>query len=138
MSKDKKKSGMGKFFFGAAVGAGLGLLFAPDKGSVTRRKLKNKIDDFIEEIKNIDVEEVKDNLQFKIEELKLELADLDKEKVLTIAKDKAKQIKNKSEELVKLAVEKGTPVIQDAAEEIRKGAVVVTKEVLDRLEKKEK
>ena len=28
-----KKSGFGKFFAGAALGAGLGLLFAPKKGS---------------------------------------------------------------------------------------------------------
>ena len=31
MSCNKKKSGMGKFIMGAAVGAGLGILFAPKK-----------------------------------------------------------------------------------------------------------
>ena len=29
MSKEKKKSGLGKFLAGAAIGAGLGVLFAP-------------------------------------------------------------------------------------------------------------
>ena len=33
MSKNK---GLGKFVLGAAVGAGLGVLFAPKKGSETR------------------------------------------------------------------------------------------------------
>ncbi len=138
MSKDKKKNGFGKFFLGAAVGAGIGILFAPAKGSETRRKLKKKIDELVEEVRNIDVEEVKSNLELKIQEIKEELADLDKEKALKIAKEKAIVIKEKSEELVKLAVEKGTPVVQKAAEEVRKGAIVATKEVLDRLENKKK
>ena len=35
-----KKKGLGKFFAGALLGAGLGLLFAPIKGSETREALK--------------------------------------------------------------------------------------------------
>ena len=45
-----KKSGMGKFVVGAALGAGLGVLFAPKKGSETRRELKEKLDEFIKGI----------------------------------------------------------------------------------------
>ena len=68
----------------------------------------------------------------------LKLKDLDKEKALKIAKQKAADIKKKSEELVNLAVEKGTPVLQKAADEVRQKAIVVVKEVLKRLEKEEK
>ena len=110
MSKDKKKSGMGKFVAGAVIGAGLGILFAPKAGSETRTELGINMKELINKAKDIDIREVKENITNKLEELKEELADLDKEKVMEIAKEKGNDIKKKADELVALAKEKGTPV----------------------------
>ncbi len=136
--ENKKKSGLGKFVLGASVGAALGVLFAPKKGSETRKELKQKMDELIEKLKNVDAKEVKENIEAKIFEIKTELEDLDKEKVLKIAKKKANDIKNMAEELVDYAVEKGTPVLEDAAVAVREKAIQVTREVLAKLEGKEK
>ena len=133
--ENKKKSGLGKFVLGASVGAALGVLFAPKKGSETRKELKQKMDELIEKLKNVDAKEV---IEVKIFEIKTELEDLDKEKVLKIAKKKANDIKNMAEELVDYAVEKGTPVLEDAAVAVREKAIQVTREVLAKLEGKEK
>lgn len=137
MNKEKK-SGLGKFLAGAAIGAGLGILFAPRKGSETRAQLKAKLDEVVAQIKNIDIAEVKEEFNRKVEEIKEGLADLDKEKVLEIAKEKAVQLKEKAQELVDLAIDKGTPILRDAAEEVRLKAIDVTKDVLNKLEKGEK
>lgn len=133
-----KKKGMGKLVAGLAIGTGLGILFAPKKGSDTRRELKEKLDEMLEKVKNIDKEEVKENIENKITEIRKELEDLDKEKVLKVAKQKAKDIEKKAEELVEYAIEKGTPILENAANTIREKAIVVTKEVLNKLEKVEK
>lgn len=132
-----KKSGIGKFVAGAAIGASLGVLFAPKKGSETRHELKCKIEDLINHVKDIDIEDIKEEFEEKIDEIQKELKDLDKEKVVKIAKQKASQLKKKAEDLVDLAVEKGTPVLRDAAEEVRLKTIDVTKEVLKRLEEAE-
>ena len=138
MIMSKNKGGIAKFIAGAAVGVGLGILFAPKKGSETRKDLKNKIDELLNKAKDIDAEDVKEMIEDKIEEIKMELSDLDKEKVLKIAKEKGIAIKEKSQELVELAIEKGTPVLEKAAKEVREKAISVVKEVLNKLEKKEK
>lgn len=126
--------GKGKFLLGALVGAGLGILFAPKAGSETRKELGDKMKELLAKAKEIDVEEVKVNITNKIEELKEELKDLDKEKVMAIAKEKGNAIKKKANELVELAKEKGTPALEKAADEVRAKAIDVVKEVLNKLE----
>lgn len=132
------KSGIAKFALGAAIGAGLGILFAPKKGSETRKDLKKKMNELIKKTKEIDIAEVRESIENKIEEIKMELVDLDKEKAIKIAKKKGKEIQEKAQELVDLAVAKGTPVLEKAAKEVREKAIVVVKEVLDKLENQEK
>ncbi len=134
MSK-KEKAGWGKFVLGAAVGGALGVLFAPKKGSETRRELKEKLDELVEKVKGIDANEVKEEIEAKIEEIKAGLKDLDKEKVLDIAKEKALEMKVKAEELVELAKEKGTPVLEKATEEVREKTLAVVKEIEKKLKK---
>ena len=132
-----KKSKLG-FLAGLGLGAGLGVLFAPKKGSETRAELKAKLGEFAEELKDIDKEEVKKEFDKKLAEIRAELNDLDKEKVLKIAKKTGKDLAKKSQELVDLAIDKGTPILRDAAEELREKVLVVTKEVVKKLEKEDK
>ncbi len=133
----RKKKGFRKFITGALVGVGLGVLFAPKKGSETRKELKEKLDEFLEALKDIDMDDVRENIETKIFEIKMELEDLDKEKAIKLAKKKAKDIKNMAEELVEYSIEKGTPILEKMAHSIREGSIKVTKEVLAKLEKKE-
>ena len=137
MSKEKKKSGLGKFLAGAAIGAGLGVLFAPKKGSETRRELKQKFDELVAKAKEIDIDEVKENIENKVEEIKAELEDLDKKKVLKIAKKKAKEIETKANELLNYAIEKGTPVLEKTASTVKEKTIEVTKQILAKLEKED-
>ena len=134
--ENKKKSGFGKFIAGALVGGALGVLFAPKKGSETRKDLSKKIKELIEQVKEIDMEEVKDAFFEKIENIETELKSLDKEKVLKIAKQKAKDLKQLSEDLLKYAKEKGTPVLEKAANDVKEKIIEVTREALDKLEEK--
>lgn len=47
----KNKSSLLGFITGVAVGSALGILFAPDKGTKTRRKLKDKTSDIADDLK---------------------------------------------------------------------------------------
>ena len=111
------KKGLGKIALGATVGAGLALLFAPKKGADLRGDIKKEFKDKVEEVTN-------------------ELEDLNKEKVLKVAKKKGKELQDKAEDLVKLAKAKGTPVLEGMANDLREKVISVAQEVIDKLEEK--
>ena len=137
-----KKSGLGKFLLGAGIGVGLGILFAPKSGKETRADLKKKMDNLLEKVKNIDVEEVKQTIEEKVREIKEDLKNLDKETVAAKIKEQAKKIRKKADELVTYAVEKGTPVIEAAAREVKESTIkaleAINNKLKDEQKKKEK
>lgn len=137
MSNNSKKSKIGTLLAGVGIGVGLGILFAPQSGEQTRKDLKNKMDELVTYLKGLDYNEIKDNMIERVEELKKELADLDKEKVLEIARIKAEEIKVKAEELYKSAVAQGKPVVEKATKEIKAKTVLVLKDVIKKLETEE-
>lgn len=129
-----KKSGIGKFIFGLGLGIGAGMLLAPKKGEELRKDLKEKLNDLLNKAKEIDLNEVKEDFMIKVNELKNEIEDLDKEKVLELAREKGELLKDKANQLLVMAKEKGTPVLEKAARDVKDKAILVTKDVLRKLE----
>ena len=130
----RQTEGFARFALGVLVGAGLGVLFAPKSGAETREDLKASMDELVNKVKNIDPEEVKLAMEEKIAEIKAELKSLDKEKVLSIAKEKGNQIKKKCDDLVQYAKDKGTPVVEKTAKDMKAKAADVVRSVLEKLE----
>ena len=132
------KKGFGNLVLGVLVGASLGILFAPKKGKETRHELKEKMLELVADAKELSISDVSKMVEGKITEIRHDLNDLDKEKVLKTAKKKSEELKKQIEELYEDAKDKATPVVNEAIEALRVQAVNVTKKVLDKLEKENK
>lgn len=113
------KKGFTKFALGAAVGTCLGLLLAPEKGDKTRKKVKESSMKLLEEVKKLDYNELKDNLMQKAENIEKEIKSLDREKVISISKEKGDELIKKANTLYKEAVKAGKPVIERYAKELK-------------------
>ncbi len=124
------------FLLGAGVGLGLGLLFAPKSGKETREDLKAAFEDLVEKAKEIDVEEVKNAIIVKTRELENTIKELDKETAKQMIIDKSNEVKIKAQELVELAVEKGTPVIEKTAKQVKTKTAEILKNAASKLEEK--
>ena len=126
------------FFLGAGVGLALGLLFAPKSGKETREDLTRMLKDLVEKAKEIDVEEVKNAIIVKTKELQNTIRDLDKETAKQLIIDKSREVKIKAQELVDLAVEKGTPIVEKTAKKVKSKTAELLKSTAEKLEEPKK
>ena len=134
MSKD---NGLGKFIAGAAIGAAAGILLAPKSGEETRKDLKKKFDELVNNIKGIEPSDVKEYFEKQVENIKKEIKEFDKEKAVKAAKEKANKIKKDLDKLLKEAKEKATPVIQGSVSKLRTNTIKVLKNTVEKLEEAE-
>lgn len=126
------------FLLGAGIGLGLGLLFAPKSGKETRKDLSKMINDLYDKAKDIDVEEIKNAIIVKTKELENTIKDLDKETAKQLIIDKSNDVKIKAQELVDLAVEKGTPIVQKTAKQVKTKTAELLKNTAKKLEEPKK
>lgn len=131
----KKSSGIGKFAVGALLGAGVALMFAPKTGKELRKDLKVKMDELLENLKELEMEDVKETISKKVKEIEKDIKEFDKEKALDSAKKQAKKIEKKVSELVEEAEKAAKPALIDLSNDIKKKTIKTLKVTIDHLEK---
>lgn len=106
----KNGNGILALLAGAAIGVGLGILFAPDKGSKTREKIKDGFDDLKEEVKsklNTVEDETKEKFSSTKEDLKetvenlLSSSSYKAEEAITFLEEKLAELKKHNAKLQK-------------------------------------
>jgi gas vesicle protein len=107
---NKTSSSIIALLAGAAIGVGLGILFAPDKGSKTREKIKEGLDDLKDQAKtqlsNLE-DETKEKFSKTKDELKETVDDLlsnssyKAEEAITFLEEKLAELKKQNAKLQK-------------------------------------
>ena len=130
----KENNTLAALVTGALIGVGLGVLFAPKKGSETREDLKKEYKKLSKKMGEIDKEDVVEFIEDAKTEIEAELKDLSSEKVLSKARDKAREIKIRCDEILEMASVAGNKALEKGVSEFKKDTVKVLKEIIDKLE----
>lgn len=90
---------LGKFIAGVGIGAVIGMLCAPKKGSELRGELKEKSQDLYDKAQNMTKDDVESLINNTIEEIKLAIDEFDVGEFKDTAGEKLGDIKTKLEQL---------------------------------------
>ena len=106
----KNGNGILAILAGAAIGVGLGILFAPDKGSKTREKIKDGLDDlkdqakskldFLDDETKAKISDTKEDLKEKVNNL-LSDSSYKAEEAITFLEEKLAELKKQNAKLQK-------------------------------------
>ena len=128
------RRGLGDLLLGVGIGLGIGLLVSPNTGEENRKILKKKGSELIEKAKNVDLNEVKDNLVDEFNKLKDTVQDMDMEKAKKFASKKGAELKDKADELIALAKEKAEPKVEKTVKDLKRNLSDFLQNLSDKLE----
>jgi gas vesicle protein len=128
------RRGLGDLLLGVGIGLGIGLLISPNTGEENRKVLKKKGTELINKAKEIDLNEVKENLVDEFYKFKEEVQNMDADKAKKILAKKGKELQDKAGELYASAREKADPVIEKTAKDLKKKLSDFLQDMSDRLE----
>ncbi len=115
-----KKSKLGALVAGIGIGAAAGLLLAPKSGEETRKDIQKKAKQIGKKVKDIDLNQVKEDLVKEFDKFKNEMKDMDKDKAMKLAKEQGTKLLAKCEDLINMAKEKSAPMIEKTGKDIKK------------------
>lgn len=115
-----KKSKLGALVAGIGIGAAAGLLLAPKSGEETRKDIRKKAKQIGKKVKDIDLNQVKEDLVKEFDKFKNEMKDMDKDKAMKLAKEQGTKLLAKCENLINMAKEKSAPMIEKTGKDIKK------------------
>ena len=115
-----KKSKLGALVAGIGIGAAAGLLLAPKSGEETRKDIQKKAKQIGKKVKDIDLNQVKEDLVKEFDKFKNEMKDMDKDKAMKLAKEQGTKLLAKCEDLITMAKEKSAHMIEKTGKDIKK------------------
>ena len=128
------KGGLKDVLLGVGVGVCIGALLTPRTGEENRKLLKEKAQGAIKKVKSIDYEALKEKLYDDFYNLKDEIANMDRDKAIALAKEKGAEIEAKADKIIASAIENGKPKVEKALVELKKKVAVVLKDLSEKLD----
>ena len=129
MKKENLKI-VGAMVGGALLGGAAGILFAPRKGSETREKIKDSINDLLERTQSIDKEDIRKYIEKELENIDFEIVKLDELDSYKKAKRQAKKVIKRIDKLIKYTKKKGMEDFEYLTNELKEKAEEISEEIL--------